>query len=318
MTILRVLGFAVLSLAIQVSAKAQIPLRPGQVNITAGSIPGGWGGVVYYVTNKGSETPTQIAYGMRSVYLNLSRGLTLYDVGSAAHSVWQAAPGRPGGQMFGQWVIAESPKDTDNNWGIVGSEINVVNRGLDTGWSWKRGDLKQFSAGVQIVPEANDFGNGGSTKNVNALLVLAPSNGVAASGLRVRAHSSILVEPGTVAPGGSALTISGDVENQGQLGANTPGWIARLAGGWQHGLSTVQANIFDTVAFRMASSQRLGWERSDGQQTASIGSDEAGNLTLVPAGNGAVVLFVNGTPRRVVVGGPDSGGVGFRALVTPN
>lgn len=290
----------------------------GSIDLLSKKYSTGTLGLELNVYNNGTRISTLLAYGFRVTYTNTTAGQTMYDIGSAFHNVWQVAPGPVGAQMFGQWIIAEGPSDSTKTWGIVGGEINVVNRGDDTGWTDFRGHLPRFSAGLQLAPESNTFSHGGTPQHITAGLVIGHSAGTRSDGMYIGNYSGVLIEPNSIAPGGRAFTVTGDTLAGIQVTSNTPAAIATLLGGFMQGFNSTKANIADTVAYRMASSQTIGWERADGQQTAKVGSDEAGNIRLNPAGTGGIVLVIGGVPKTLTVGAPDSGGPGLRSLAIPN
>ena len=256
----------------------------GQPQAASGTI-----GPFIEVQNPGTNQPTSIAYGTRTTYTNTAPGQTTYDFAHATQAVWQVAPGVPGAQMFGQWTIAEGPTDRQSNYGVVGYEINPVNRGDDTGWTYYRGNLPRFTAALQLVPEANTFTHGGLAQNITAALVIGQSPsaiGGATGTEHVRNHNGILIEPNAITGAvGRAMTMTGDILSA-VPASTTPYGPWSLLGAWLHGVDFTAATIFDNQALRLLSNQRVGWANAAGTQTATIGSNETGDVLLTPAGAG--------------------------------
>ncbi len=261
----------------------------GQPNAASSTI-----GMHLDVYNPGTLQPTSIVYATRTTYTNEAAGQTMYDFGHAVQAVWQRAPGVAGGQMFGQWTIAEGPIDSTSNYGIVGYEINPVNRGNDTGWTSRRDSLARFSVALQLVPEANSFTHGGTAQNITAALVIAQSPATNGTDF-VRSHSGVLIEPNAIAGTvGRAMTMTGDVTGgPGAPVAATPWGPWSLLGNWRHGVDFASAVIFDTVALRLGAGQRVGFNNAAGTQTATIGSNEIGDVLLGPVGTGQVRAGTN-------------------------
>ncbi len=260
----------------------------GVITVNGAPNAGGALGTHMDIYNPGTTAPTEIVYGTRITYTNTAPGQTTYDFCHAVQAVWQVAPGVPGGQMFGLWTIAEGPKDNTSTWGIVGYEINVVNRGDDTGWTYSRGLLPRFSAGLQLAPEGNTFTHGGTAQNVTAALVIGQSPTPGAGGIPVRNHSGVLIEPNAITGRvGRAFTVTGDITSA-TPADSTPWGLMTVLGAWLHGIDTKDATIFDNLALRMPSNHRLGWANVPGTQTAYVGSNEAGEILLVPASGQAV------------------------------
>ncbi len=257
--------------------------------VTVSNQPGAASGTIATfldIYNPGTITPTSIAYGSRTAYTNTQPGQTTYDFAHAVQAVWQVAPGVPGGQMFGQWTIAEGPSDRTSNYGVVGYEINPVNRGDDTGWTPYRGNLPRFCVALQLVPESNAFTHGGVAANITAALVIGQSPARAGEAL-VRSHSGILIEPngisGTV---GRAMTMTGDI-TAASVNANTPFGPWTLLGGWLHGIDFTGATLYDNVGLKLANTQGVGWANGAGVQ-----SNSSGDVVATPAG-GALRVGTN-------------------------
>lgn len=234
------------------------------------------------IYNPGTITPTSIAYGTRTAYTNTQPGQTIYDFANAVQAVWQVAPGVAGGQMFGQWTIAEGPNDSTSNYGVVGYEINPVNRGNDTGWTPYRGSLPRFTVALQLVPESNAFTHGGVAANITAALVIGQSPARTGETL-VRSHSGILIEQNAITGGvGRAMTMTGDITSA-TSNVNTPFGPWTLLGGWLHGIDFTAATLFDNVGLKLANIQGVGWVSG-----ASVQSNSAGDVVATP-GAGATL-----------------------------
>jgi len=315
------ISFSTLSLVIITSLPGSAAFAQqvsGDYTIVNKQYSSGYLGLQFDIYNNGTRVPTELAYGFRTTYNNTARGQTTYDIANAFHSVWDAAPGPAGGQVFGVWVIAEGPKDASNRYGVVGQEIDFVNRGDDTGWTASRGSLARFSAGLQVAPESNTFTHGGLAQNVTADIVIGQSPGPRPDGKFVRAYNGLLMEPNAIAAGGRAITITGDTTSQTPSSASTPFAVAQFFGNFLHGFDSIQATFFDNIAYRLSSSQKLGWFRSDGSQAAIFGSDDAGDLILQPSGTGSIKLYVNGDLHSVIIGAPNTAGPGLRSLAIAN
>lgn len=255
----------------------------GQPNLGTGTI-----GPYFDVTNPGTATPQVITYGTRTTYTGTQRGQTMYDFAHAVQAVWQQAPGPAGGQMFGLWTIAEGPPDSTSIYGVVGYEINPVNRGDDTGWTPTRGSLPRFTAALQLAPEANVFTHGGNAQNITAALVIGQSPSVNNQGTPVRSHSGVLIEPNAITGVvGRAMTMTGDITSGG-AGPATPFGPWTLLGNWLHGIDFTGATLFDGVGLRMAPGQGVGWTNADGTRSAVVQSNAAGDVVAVPAPGGAL------------------------------
>ena len=254
----------------------------GQPNAASSTI-----GTFLDVNNPGTAVPTSICYGTRTTYTNTAAGLTTYDFAHAIQAVWQKAPGAAGGQMFGLWTIAEGPPDSTSNYGVVGYEINPVNRGDDTGWTYQRANLPRFTVALQLVPESNAFTHGGVAQNITAALVIGQSPARTGEQL-VRNHNGILIEPnaisGTV---GRGMTMTGDITS-GTPAAVTPFGPWSLLGAWLHGIDFTQASIFDGVGLKFVTNQQVGWANSAGTVVAAIGSNPAGDVVALPTGGGVL------------------------------
>ncbi len=272
--------------------------------VTISNQPGASSGTIgpfLDIYNPGTLTPTSIAYGTRTAYTNTQPGQTTYDFAHAVQAVWQVAPGVPGGQMFGLWTIAEGPNDNTSTYGVVGYEINPVNRGNDTGWTPYRGTLPRFTVALQLVPESNAFTHGGTAANITAALVIGQSPARAGEAL-VRSHSGILIEQnaitGTV---GRAMTMTGDI-TAAAANVNTPFGPWTLLGGWLHGIDFTAATLYDNIGLKLATTQGLGWAGG-----ASLQSNAAGDVVATPSG---------GTLRVGASGVWHQGNLGFGAGLT--
>lgn len=290
----------------------------GVLELEAKPTHAGQAGIIFDINNSGTKVPTELGYGLRTIYTNLTPGKTTYDTGAAFHSAWQQASTVAGSQVFGTWVIAEGPADQRSIFGVVGTEIDVVNRGGDTGWTPFRGSLPRFSAVLQLVPEANTFTHGGTPYNITASLVIGQSPGPRSDGAFVKTYSGILIEPNAIAAGGRALTFTGDTTSAAESATMTPFGIATVLGNWSHGIDTTKAGIFDNLAVKLASAQSVGWISGDGQPGARVGSDATGDLILAVPNQGSFYLAWGGVSRKVSVGALNSAGPGARALTVPN
>ena len=289
----------------------------GNIEIVVKRYQYGTLGLQLNFTNNGTRVPTEIAYGHRIVCNNSGLGATTFDICSAQHAVWDSPP-PAGGQMFTGWIIAEGPRDQASRYGLVGMEINIVNRGADTGWTYSRGNLNQFSSGLQLVSESNTFTHGGTAKNITASLTIGQSNDAGADGRHVRSYNGILIEPNAIAAGGRAITITGDITSSIPSANDTPHGIGTILGAFNHGLNMVQATIFDNIAYFMGATQTIAWGTWDGVKLSSIGSNAAGDIVLTPGNSGAVYIAFNGSVHKMIVGQPDSGGPGIRSLGISN
>ena len=275
----------------------------GQPNPLSGTI-----GPFFDVTNPGTTAPAAITYGTRTTYTNTQRGQTTYDFAHAVQAVWQQAPGPAGGQMFGLWTVAEGPMDNTSTYGLVGYEINPVNRGDDTGWTATRGSLPRSTTALQLAPEANVFTHGGNAQNITAALVIGQSPSVNSQGTPVRSHNGVLIEPNAITGVvGRAMTMTGDITSGGASPA-TPFGPWTLLGNWLHGVDFTGATIFDGVGVRFAPGQGVGWTSADGTRTAVVQSGPAGDVVVVPA--------AGGTLRVGTFGAWHQGNLGFGAGLT--
>ena len=298
-------------------ARAQQGLN-GVLDITAKPTRAGQVGIQFDIVNAGTKVPTELGYGLRTTYTNTVPGKTIYDIGVAFHSVWQEASSIPGSQMFGGWTIAEGPTDSRSNYGVVGHEFNIVNRGDDTGWTYFRGTLPRFSAILQLVPETNVFTHGGTAQNITASIAIGQSPSAKTDGRHARSYNGVLIEPNAIAAGGRALTFSGDTTSPSESPTATPFAVATILGRWSHGIDTTQAIVFDSVTLKLAMGQKVAWFSEDGQQVAGVYSNEAGDLNLGFGAASSLNLVVGGIVRRVTAGDVNSGGPGLRALTIQN
>lgn len=261
----------------------------GTISVNAQPNPlSGTIGPFFDVTNPGTTVPAAVTYGTRTTYTNTQRGQTNFDFAHAVQAVWQQAPGPAGGQVYGLWTVAEGPMDNTSTYGVVGSQINPVNRGDDTGWTATRGSLPRSTVALELAPEANVFTHGGNAQNITAALVIGQSPDVNNQGTPVRSHNGVLIEPNAITGViGRAMTMTGDITSGGASAA-TPYGPWTLLGNWLHGVDFTGATLFDGVGVRFAPGQGVGWTSADGTKTAVVQSSLAGDVLVVPAAGGTL------------------------------
>jgi hypothetical protein len=183
-----------------------------------------------------------------------------FDIGHGVLGRWDRVADQDGGQMLTQWLVARSPQvgGATTRWGTFVTEMNIVNRHADHGWSKRRGTLPNWSGVAQVVAEASTLGVPGETYDALFGVVLARSSGNKASdGKPARMHNGILVEPDTITAAGRAIYMSGRTTLLAE--ADTPVAAVELDDWWQRGMSTRRATLTTGVAYGMGEAHSLAW-----------------------------------------------------------
>jgi len=171
-----------------------------------------------------------------------------------------------GGSIFSLWLVAAGPAGEDTHGGIIGTEINVLERRRDEGLKYRRRE-GNFSVGMQIIPE-NSLNVGdkpGTQRGYNSSFGLvfthsAPAHN-GADWERARTHVPICIEPGATAQDGICLLIQGAEHELNE--PDTPSLIGKFMSNFQKGLCFKDA-IFDEddIAIQFKQEHKVLWGSS--------------------------------------------------------
>jgi len=203
------------------------------------------------------------AYGRRINYHSAAYGANVFDILEGRIGVWDRSVGQDGGQCLTDWVVAISPKvanNTNTRSGTFCAEYNVVNRYGAYASPYRTRELAQAAVGhftvlLQVVPESQNFAQGGATYDALAGMVFGPSSVAGAHHLARGARSwiGILGEPNAITGGGYAIRWAGnDVAGTGD---NAAAFIY-VDGKWNAGIdlsaATFTGNAFASPGFSVS------------------------------------------------------------------
>lgn len=187
------------------------------------------------------STGTGPGYGRRYEYRASSFGAG-FSIADGRLSIFNRNAGQDGGQNLTDWVVSISPTvgGAGTTWGQFGVEYNTVNRFADTGFSKVRSALQNWSGCIQVVPESNVFGQGGTPYDVTYGIAICPSSANKPDGKPARQHTGLLIEPRSITPTGRAIYASGEST---ATAADTPVAGFELDDSWEFGLKTNKATF---------------------------------------------------------------------------
>ena len=243
-----------------------------------------------------ANTGVPPAQGHKLTYTS-SAGNSGFDIGLTVYSLFNAAfvAGQVPSQQ-GTWVVAISPNDQTNYFGINCGEWNIVNRGADQGWMRSRAGPRPPSGGLLMVPESSILGasGGGEGKNVTYGFATASSAAPNSTGFPCKFYNNYLVEPNSTAGRtGRGMYMTGDISG---VASQYPYGPLGIEGTWLHGLDHTLATYTDGNAQTLKSGQSVAWTTGTaaaptGVATISAAGAGANNsLVLTPAGTGTVTL----------------------------
>lgn len=244
------------------------------------------------------NTGTSGGYGRRYEYRASSFGGG-FSIADGRLSIFTRNAGQDGGQNLTDWVVSVSPTvgGVGTSWGQFCVEYNVVNRYADTGFSKARGSLTNWSGAIQVVPESNVFGQGGTPYDVTYGVVICPSSANKPDGKPAKQHAGLLIEPRSITPSGRGIYASGEST---ATAADTPVAAFELDDSWGHGLKTNKATFRNksgattNTAVGLGASHVVAWLDSNDAVLNSIYSGTGSPEGVVFANVGSMFLRRDG------------------------
>lgn len=287
-------------------------------NVTVSAMPSDTivGRSATYTNNSGA-----IGQGSKQVYF--SNAVTAgFDLSSVNFMIPTATTGFPvsGTTAFqGQWLVALSPNEqTGLHWSLTGMELDVVNRGLDRGWSNSLSAINGVGAYL-AVPEATTFAQGGATNNALFGFAAHASVGNGSSGSQNKFYNGYLCDLNSIGPAGYCVYGSGDTTG---TVAAFPASPAGFAGNWLHGIDLTGSTFADGDGIRMASGNAVAWP-AGGSFVSGAGASGNGTVAMEYAGTGEIDLRdVQANPRAKMTSttvdlGVSGTGANFRVSNAP-
>ena len=246
-------------------------------------------GLYHNATNTGAAAAQGAKFGYFS-----SAGNSGFDTGLTNIAIFD--PVFVAGQApFYQsvWLVAVSPNDTVHGWSTIIGELNITNRGNDTGWMRDR-TMTTNTGGFLFVPEVATFGGteGGEGKNATFAMSVGHSGASNSTGFPAKFYNGLLFEPNAIVGlTGRAIYATGDITG---TASQYPYGPLQTEGTWLHGIDHTIAVYEDTHAETMLVGQGLAWitgTTASPTAVASVGASGSGaNLSIVfkPAGTGTV------------------------------
>lgn len=260
----------------------------------------------------GTTTP---GYGIRWNYNSGAYGAG-FDISHGIVGVWARNSGQDGGQNLTQWLLSISPEAAGGTtrWGQFATEMNVVNRGGDTGWAKKRALLNNWSGVIQLVVEGGLFSQSGSSYNALYHCVVAPSSGNKTDGIPGQSYNGFLIEPNAIAGNGYGGYWSG---NDSGVSARDPKAALALDDTWQGGFRTNKATLTTGVAFQLGATQAVAWADTADVVSNGIYSGTGAPEAVTTAGIGSLDLRRDGAAGRTLyVKEAGTGNTGWTAALT--
>ena len=213
----------------------------------------------------------QAAYGNRLGYRSSAYGASGFDIGQATIAQFTRTVGNGGGQGLAEWLVVTTPTTGDgtaaNGWGMFCAEWNMVNRGLDTGFTTKRSLLQNWTGMFQVVVEDDLLALGTLGTNVTFGIMFGGQTPTGLDVDRRRFYAAILGEPDAIAGlTGRAIFWSGDTTAQAN---RIPLAFAEAAERWAYDLKLNTA-VFDTAAVALGTGHKVSWQTSVGVEQARI------------------------------------------------
>lgn len=233
-------------------------------------------------------------YGHRQDYIHTAQLAGGFSLGKGNICLWSDIINGASGQA--SWAVATTPTlASGGSWGVVVEEMNVMNRGPDTGYVKTRGQSSRWSGGLQVVPEANDLagGTGNICRNSVFGFCTAHSTGTNNLGLTVKTYNGLLVEKDSIAYLGRGALLSGDSSG---IGTNLPEHAIEIDQRWSSGINMVSATFNGNSAIQLGDSHLITWGVTGPTVT---GSQSSGVLRLASSGTGAVSIVPGGAVTAI-------------------
>lgn len=226
-------------------------------------------GTYTQITSEGSAPN----YGTRFDFRQTGTLTSGFGIGLGNISVFDSISGAAG---MAEWTVCESPLEAaGGTWGVVVKEMNIMNRGPDTGYVKTRGESQRWTGGLQIVPESLDLASPGAPGNCrNTVFGFCTAHSVHPNdlGFTVKTYNGFLVEKDSIAPAGRGSLLSGDTT--GNLGER-PFAAIEIDQRWTVGIEFEAATFTNNVALALGAAHKLVW----GSLGTSI-SSVSGNIRL--------------------------------------
>jgi hypothetical protein len=192
-----------------------------------------------------------------------------FDIADTVIGVFNRTLNNDGGADLTRWTVAISPTvgDANTRWAVFCEEKNVVNRHADHGWSPTRTTMNNYVFIEQLIPEANDFGEGGTTYNILAHQVIGHSATNKADGIPAQSWNGSLMEADAICGDGYGAYWSG---NSTVTAARDPMAVMAIAETWQYGYKLNDANLTTGIAYALQTGDRVAWLDADDTERASI------------------------------------------------
>lgn len=204
-----------------------------------------------------TNTSTEPGYGHRQDYIHTGTLASGFSLGKGNVCVWQSIVNGASGQA--QWTVATTPTNASGgSWGVVCEEMNIMNRGPDTGYQKRRGVNVRWSGGIQIVPEADDLAGGTGNICRNSLFAFCTAHSVNLNdlGLTVKTYNGLLVEQDSIAPAGRGALFSGDTST---VLASRPFAAIEIDQLWTAGIEFQGATFTNNVAIDLGATHKINW-----------------------------------------------------------
>jgi len=259
---------------------------------TAGSTYGWVRGTYKQFNGNAAVLGTTNGVGDRTNYISYAYGAGS-DIADYRISIFRRSTGQDGGYGFGQNLAAISANvgGATTRWGVIASEMNVVNRYADTGFSPVRSSMDNWSGILQLVPEDTTYGEGGTAYNITFALMIGHSNGLKADGFYAKQYAGISIEPQAIAGDGYGAYWSG---NDGGVSSQDPKAALALAQTWKTGINTQAATLTTNRALAMGATHRVDWIDGSGNTLNGIYSGNGTPEGTVTAPKGSMYLRRDG------------------------
>ena len=272
---------------------------------TQAGIQGGVTGIDAIATNTGSNA----SQGFKFAYFSNASNTTGFDVGTTSLAVFDPSTPTAGRSpaYLANWMVSVAPNILHGYQAAV-MEMDVVNRGPDTGWKRDR-TLFGPTGVLLLVPEVVTFAGtgGGEGKNATYGLAFSRSGGTNSTGFSAKFYNAVMIEPNsTVGLTGRGIYATGDIT---AVASQIPYGPLQTDGTWLHGFDHTLATYQDNHASIMHPGQAIAWlvgTTASPTATATItgsGSGANASIVLAPAGTGTVHISSIPTSAAGLVAG---------------
>ncbi len=231
-------------------------------------------GMMNDVTSTGSDPN----YGTRFNFYQEGALTSGFSIGLGNIAVFREI--KYGSAGMARWTVATSPQASTNGaWGVIVEEMNIMNRGVDTGWKQTRGESPRWAGGLQVVPESNDLAGGTGNICRNVLFAYAACHSAYPNdlGKHVKFYNGMLVEKDSIGPHGRGALFSGDTSN---LPEDLPEHAIDIEHNWLSGINLSRAKFKSGWAIQLGKNQSISW----GTRANILADSDTGRMDFAAAG----------------------------------